>query len=212
MKYSLMSILFLSTFSIMANTLNGGDSLQQECTNPIVITIKTETLCPLNQGSLVIENITGGNPDPINGYLVGINPTFIPIFQFFPGQPPAVFALPPGTYAVSASDSRGCASNVIVEICPCVTVAFTVEPARPCKKDGKIIVTGITEVVGSGSFLVNVDGKKPSKTFDPTNPQQQPLVFSHLSAGVHTINVTDSTFASCVSKTQVVVGRSKVKK
>lgn len=145
--------------------------------DPIVLTVNVSDM-------VVTASATGGNG--------GINITYDPAIADLNN-------VAPGTYTVTATDSRGCTETEMftVQSEECViTITQTIFSAS-CGPDGRILVTCSG---GSGSYNVS---SNPSLTFSTTEN-----AFINVPAGTYEITCQDAADATCSETVTVTVLQS----
>ncbi len=208
MNYSRVFTLFISTCTIMAHALKGGDPLQLSI-NPITHIVSTTASVSskgANNGRITIEAIVGGTAPYSVSVVAEGQSTHTKTFN---GIALTFDRLAPALYTIFVSDSNKCTLTSEVQVCHCIDVTFTPTPACFDGTHGAITVIDVSGGDASSQpYTVEIQGV--TQVFNPQDPLQQPLVFSHLRAGANPIRVRDqsgcSTTISAFIETSTALG------
>ncbi|MBA2306794.1 SprB repeat-containing protein [Candidatus Dependentiae bacterium] len=164
-----------------------------ELPNPLEVAFTTEPTSSLDktEGTLLVTAVTGGTPP----YLLQVDNG---VDHPFTGEPLAFSDLTMDPHALTVTDSALCTTTIqtFIGISNPLEVAFTTaKTSCPGNTDGTIVITAIRG--GTAPYHISLDGETYQE-FTGT-----PLTFSGLSAGDHTIIVTDSVLCSIMPQVTI---------
>ena len=167
---------------LIGNSVNIGNN-----TGPTDVTLTSNaTNCSGSTGTYSIGTVSGGTPT----YSYSINGGAYSTVTNYTGQSA-------GSYSVTVKDANGCTytKNIVVSVTPGPTAMTVVSTNAACgSANGSASVTATSG--GTPAYQYQIDGGSTNATG----------VFSGLSAGNHTVSVTDVN--SCSYSTAITVGNN----
>lgn len=155
--------------------------------------------CTDPTGSIIVNNITGGNPDPILGYCIEL--TIDGVLQDCQHGFQANFTnLNPGSYDIRVHDPFNCdavVNGIYLIAAETIEVQITHENVESCEYDNGSITINITSGTGETPYTYHLNNQ--TVTSDYTS-----YTFENLGVGTYSVYVSDSSYPQCASPAQLI--------